>query len=86
MAFGLLGFVRFTKGYYIIFISDKKKVAKFGRHNIYKVKDIKMIPLFISNTSDKSRDLEEKYLQTFKEVNLSKGFYFSYTYDITHSL
>ena len=43
---GLLGFIRFLKGYYIVMITEKKKVAKIGRHNIYKVMDVVMKPLF----------------------------------------
>ncbi len=71
----------------MIFITDKKKIALIGRHKIYKIKDIKLIPLFrtVSN-ADKSNEMESKYVQTFKEIQISKGFYFSYTYDISHSL
>ena len=29
---------------------------------------------------------ENKYFQFFKDVDLTKGFYFSYTYDLTKSL
>ena len=56
-AYGILGFIKFLKGFYIIFITGKKKVAVIGRHKIYKVKDIKMIPLFRSITKD---NLEEE--------------------------
>jgi len=42
-AYGILGFVRFLKGYYIILITDCKKVAKIGRHDIFTVKDTEMI-------------------------------------------
>jgi hypothetical protein len=34
-AYGVLGFVRFLKGFYIILITAKKRVAKIGRHSIY---------------------------------------------------
>jgi phosphatidylinositol 3,5-bisphosphate 5-phosphatase len=81
-----MGFIKFLKGYYVIFITDKKRVAMIARHKIYKVKDIKLIPLFRTINNDKSTELENKYVQTFKEIQISKGFYFSYTYDISHSL
>ena len=38
-AHGILGFVRFLKGFYIILITAKKKVAKIGQHSIYQIKD-----------------------------------------------
>ena len=37
MAFGLLGFVRFTQGYYMVLITRRRKVAQIGGHIIYKV-------------------------------------------------
>jgi phosphatidylinositol 3,5-bisphosphate 5-phosphatase len=89
-AYGLLGFIKFLKGYYIIMITEKKKIAKIGRHNIYKVKDIVIKPLFrstpVSGTTPDNREEEAKYVQAFKDIEMAKGFYYSYTYDITHSL
>lgn len=80
-----MGFVRFLKGYYLVLISDRKKVARLGKHNIYKIKDMKMVSLFKSSKSE-GREDENKYVQIFKEINISKGFYYSYTYDLTNSL
>lgn len=37
MAFGLLGFVKFTQGYYMVLITRRRKVAQIGGHIIYKV-------------------------------------------------
>lgn len=84
-AYGVLGFVRFLKGYYIILITEKKKVGKIGQHSIYEVKDTQMIPLFRS-TTHANREDEAKYLQLFKSIEMASGFYFSYTYDLTRSL
>ena len=44
-----------------------------------------MIPLF-RQTSNADRDDENKYLQMFQRIDISNGFYFSYTYDLTRSL
>lgn len=85
LAHGILGFVRFLKGFYIIMITDKKKVGKIGQHSIYQVKDTQMVPLFRA-TSSANREDEAKYLQIFQRIEISNGFYFSYTYDLTRSL
>ena len=37
MAFGLLGFVKFTQGYYMVLVTRRRKVAQIGGHIIYKV-------------------------------------------------
>jgi hypothetical protein len=62
---GILGFVKFLKGYYLILITAKKKVAKIGFHDIYTIKDIKMIRLFRWTNSHKKED-ENKYVDLFK--------------------
>ena len=50
-SYGLLGFIRFLKGFYIVMITEKKKIAQIGRHNIYKIKDIVIKPLFRTSVS-----------------------------------
>ena len=44
-----------------------------------------MIPLFKWHSNHRKDD-EQKYVDLFKKINLSDGFYFSYTYDLTHTL
>jgi len=84
LAYGIFGFIKFLKGYYIILITDRKKIAKIGRHSIYKVKDTKMVPLF--KQMGDQREEEQKYVQCFLQIHFQKGFYYSYTYDLTHTL
>ena len=84
-ACGILGLVKFLRGYYLIVITQKKKVAKIGHHNIYQVKDMKMIRLFKWVSSMRKED-ENKYVDLFKQIKINEGFYFSYTYDLTHTL
>ena len=44
-----------------------------------------MIRLFKKTYTMKQND-EEKYVDLFKQIKISEGFYFSYTYDLTHTL
>lgn len=86
LAYGLLGFVRFTKGYYLSVITKCRQVAVLGGHFMYHIDDTKLIPLqFDYKRADKYSD-EEKLLSIFKYLDLGKTFYFSYTYDITNSV
>jgi len=74
-------------GYYIVMITEKEKIANIGSHKIYKIKDMMIKPLFtISSASSSAREKESTFVQDFKDIEISSGFYFSYTYDITHSL
>ena len=84
-AFCILGFIRFLKGYYLVLVTKRQRVAKILRHSIYTIKDIQLLPLFTS-TSSQHREDENKYINYFQQVHISQGFYFSYTYDLTRSL
>ncbi|XP_076844224.1 polyphosphoinositide phosphatase isoform X2 [Brachyhypopomus gauderio] len=84
-AFGIVGFVRFLEGYYIILITKRRKMADIGGHSIYKIEDTTMI--YIPNDSVRVTHPDEaRYLRMFQNVDLSSNFYFSYSYDLSHSL
>ncbi|KAG5437162.1 hypothetical protein PCANB_001138 [Pneumocystis canis] len=90
VAWGICGFIRFTCGYYISFITKRSTVALLGGHYIYHINDTKLIPItHESILSKKPRSIlveESKYLNIFQNLDLNKTFYFSYSYDITHTL
>jgi hypothetical protein len=46
MTEGLIGFVRFLQGYYLLYIQERDKVARIGRHKINLIKKIGIMPLF----------------------------------------
>lgn len=89
----ILGFVRFTAGWYAVLITAKNPVALLGGHYIYNVAETQIYP--IDPRPDKSSE-EQKYeqkafrlfmslslpwscrmLNTFKLMDMSKNFYFS---------
>ncbi|CAK7898291.1 polyphosphoinositide phosphatase [[Candida] anglica] len=84
--YGLLGLIKFTKGYYLSLITKCSQVAILGGHFLYHVDETKLIPLDINyKRPDKYSD-EERLLSIFKYLDLGKTFYFSYSYDITNTL
>ncbi|KAG8582449.1 hypothetical protein GDO81_008056 [Engystomops pustulosus] len=84
-AFGIVGFVQFLEGYYIVLITKRRKMADIGGHAIYKIEDTSM--LYIPNDSVRVTHPDEaRYLRIFQNVDLSSNFYFSYSYDLSHSL
>lgn len=84
--YGLLGLIKFTKGYYLSIITKCSQVAILGGHYIYHIDETKLIPLDMNYKRPEKYSDEEKLLSIFKYLDLSKTFYFSYTYDITNSL
>lgn len=85
-AAGLLGLIKFTKGYYLSVITKCSQVAVIGGHFIYHVDETKLIPLEFNYRRPNKYSDEEKLLSIFKYLDLGKTFYFSYTYDLTNSL
>ncbi|XP_067675637.1 polyphosphoinositide phosphatase-like [Haliotis asinina] len=84
-AFGIVGFIRFLEGYYVILVTKRRKVALIGPHTIYKIEDTSM--LYIPNDTVRFFHPEEsRYVRMFQNVDLSSNFYFSYSYDLTHTL
>lgn len=87
--YGFLGFIKFTQGYYMLFITKRKKVGNIGPNKIYEIQETLCIPLekqTYSFTSMFSKDDEKKYRDLFNSFDLTKNFYFSYDYDLSQSL
>ncbi|XP_047509279.1 polyphosphoinositide phosphatase [Pieris napi] len=84
-AFGIVGFIRFLEGYYIILVTKRRKIAVIGPHSIYKIEDTAMI--YIPNDTSKPQHADEqRYVKMFLAIDLSTNFYYSYSYDVTHTL
>ncbi|CAG8553035.1 6267_t:CDS:10, partial [Acaulospora morrowiae] len=84
-AYGIVGFIRFTEGYYISLITKRSAVALIGGHYIYHIDETLLRSIGPQSKPEKNSD-EYKYINIFNNVDLTKNFYFSYTYDITHTL
>ena len=88
-AWGLMGFIRFTEAYYMVLITKRAQVAMLGGHYIYQVDGTELIPLTTGSSSRFQRDRnpeEARYLGILNNLDLTRFFYFSYSYNITRSL
>jgi hypothetical protein len=86
---GLLGFIRFTEAYYMLLITKRAQVAMMGGHYIYQIDGTEMIPLTTGSTSRFAKDRnpeEARFLGILNNIDLTRSFYFSYSYNITRSL
>lgn len=86
---GLLGFIRFTGAYYMLLITKRSQVAMIGGHYIYQVDGTELVSLTVSSSSRfrLDRDAEEtRFVGILSNLDLSRSFYFSYSYDITRTL
>ena len=88
-AWGLLGFIRFTGAYYMLVITKRSQVAMIGGHYIYQIDGTELISLTMSSSSrfKVDKDAEEaRFIGILNNLDLSRSFYFSYSYDITRTL
>ncbi|KAL9113050.1 MAG: hypothetical protein Q9227_002662 [Pyrenula ochraceoflavens] len=85
---GLLGFIRFTGVFYMLFITKRKQVAMVGGHYIYRIDGTELVPLNTPNSSKKTEKNPEeaRFIGILNNLDLTRSFYFSYSYDITRTL
>ena len=87
---GLLGFIRFTDAYYMLLITKRSQVAMVGGHYIYQIDGTELVSLTTTSSSSRFRGdhhpEEARFVGILNNLDLSRSFYFSYSYDITRSL
>ncbi|THH05147.1 hypothetical protein EW145_g5006, partial [Phellinidium pouzarii] len=83
--FGIAGFIKFTATWYMIVISKRSVVALLGGHYLYHCENTEMIPVCSNQKVEKPAE-EQRLMNIFKQVDMTKNFYFSYTYDLTSTL
>lgn len=85
---GLLGFIKFTGPKYMLLITKKSTVALIGGHYVYQIEGTELIPLtpLRSKLDARNGPEEQRFLAMFNNLDLTKSFYYSYSYDITQTL
>ena len=84
--YALLGFIKFTSCYYLVVVTKFRQVAVIGGHSVFHIDDTELIPISNSYKKPDKYSNESKLMNTFQNLDLTKTFYFSYTYDITNTL
>lgn len=84
---GLLGFIKFTGSYYMLLIMKKSTVAMVGGHYIYQIEGTELVSLTPGKFKPDARNTEEqRFLGILNNLDLTKSFYYSYSYDVTRTL
>ena len=83
-AFGILGFVKFLEGYYMLLITKRTKLGSIDKHDIYTIAEVEHLPITHRDDVVKCTDpkAESRYLRLLSSLDLTKGFFFSYTYNL----
>ncbi|CZT51580.1 related to polyphosphoinositide phosphatase family member [Rhynchosporium secalis] len=87
---GIIGFIRFTGVYYMLVIVKRSQVAMIGGHFTYSIDATELIPLTTGPSSRFKPDLrnteESRFIGILNNLDLTRSFYYSYSYDITRTL
>ncbi|CAJ1978233.1 unnamed protein product [Sphenostylis stenocarpa] len=86
--FGIAGCIKFLESYYLILVTKRRQIGSICGHAIYSIKESQLITIpHISIQSDLAHSKTElRYKKLLSSVDLTKDFFFSYTYPIMQSL
>lgn len=59
---GLLGFIRFTGAYYMLFVTKRSQVAMIGGHYIYQVDGTELIPITTARSKSDKHPEESRFV------------------------
>ncbi|KAJ0075148.1 hypothetical protein Patl1_33795 [Pistacia atlantica] len=88
ICYGIVGFIKFLEPYYMVVITERRKIGSICGHTIYAVAKTDMIAVqhssVLSNLAYSKN--EKRYKKLLSTVDLTKDFFFSYSYNVMHSL
>ncbi|CAM8991141.1 unnamed protein product [Rhodiola kirilowii] len=88
ICYGIIGFIKFLGPYYMLLVTQRRIIGKICGHSVYAVSKSEIIPL--PNSSVWCRvgnpTIENRYKKLLCTVDLTKDFFFSYSYCVMRSL
>nr|GME16647.1 phosphoinositide phosphatase SAC3-like isoform X1 [Ipomoea batatas] len=86
--YGIVGFIKFLGPYYMLLITKRRQIGAICGHSIYAVSKSEIIPLPNSSVPSKliNNKSENRYKKLLCMVDLTKDFFFSYSYHVIRSL
>ncbi|KAI3965281.1 hypothetical protein MKX01_036610 [Papaver californicum] len=86
--YGIIGFVKFLGPYYMLLITKRRQIGCIGGHAVYAISKSEMIPIphptLRSNMAFSKN--ENRYKKLLCTIDLTKDFFFSYSYHVMRSL
>ncbi|XP_018324345.1 phosphatidylinositide phosphatase SAC1 [Agrilus planipennis] len=86
--YGLLGSVPLLAGSYLIVATGREHVGHIAGHSIWRLTNFELIPYLRSTLHLNQQQLEDNqaYVTMVEQVLNTPNFYFSYTYDLSHTM
>lgn len=86
--YGIVGFIKFHGPYYMLLITKRRKIGAICGHTVYAIAKSELISIPNSFVRPSKIDLrsENRYKKLMCMVDLTKDFFFSYSYHVMRSL
>ncbi|KAI3833505.1 hypothetical protein MKW98_024504 [Papaver atlanticum] len=86
--YGIVGFIKFLGPYYMLLITKRKQIGEICGHVIYGISKTEMFPIPHPSvqTDTFSSKSENRYKKLLFSIDLTKDFFFSFSYNIMRSL
>ncbi|WIA12381.1 hypothetical protein OEZ85_012427 [Tetradesmus obliquus] len=87
---GIIGCFRFTDSYYLLVVARREYVGHICGHKVYRIAETCLISLSASqqriDMAAADSTAEKRYRKLLLGVDLTKNFFFSYSYSLAHTL
>jgi len=85
---GIIGIINLPLSQYLILITEKTEIGPIdGQNIVWKMAKYELVPFHESRSAPESvKQLNETYLGLVHKALTGKSFYFSYTYDLSHTM
>ncbi|XP_076882515.1 phosphatidylinositol-3-phosphatase SAC1-like [Bidens hawaiensis] len=86
--YGIVGAIRFLESYYLILVTKRTQIGSICGHPVFSIQETQIvtIPHVSVQTDIAHSKTEQRYRKLLSSVDLTKDFYYSYTYPIMRSL
>ncbi|XP_061981420.1 phosphoinositide phosphatase SAC2-like isoform X1 [Populus nigra] len=88
ICYGIVGFIKFLGPHYMLLITKRRKIGAICGHTVYSITKSEMIPIpnsTVQSNMTNSKN-ENRYKKLLCTVDLTRDFFFSYSYHVMHSL
>ncbi|XP_011036522.1 PREDICTED: phosphoinositide phosphatase SAC2 [Populus euphratica] len=88
ICYGIVGFIKLLGPHYMLLITKRRKIGAICGHAVYSITKSEMIPIpnsTVQSNMTNSKN-ENRYKKLLCTVDLTRDFFFSYSYHVMHSL
>uniref|UniRef100_T1HA14 Phosphatidylinositol-3-phosphatase SAC1 n=3 Tax=Rhodnius prolixus TaxID=13249 RepID=T1HA14_RHOPR len=88
LIYGILGVIHLISGPHLIVVTDRSHIGLINNQDVYMLKGTSILSYARTNThlSQNQIAIDKEYLSLLELILNSPGYYFSYTYDLSHSM